>query len=409
MDQLLWIGCLENEEEFKRKVNKGYNLASAQVAQKSLLNGIEQTSGKIMDSINGSVLPPYPIYKDRNIETVTWSHTNGAYDITVGYKNDIYVNRINCKKSMITAAKKWIKERYQGGTLTIFVYSMRSAPMATANKIKQTIPKAKIYLIVTDLPQFMDLGQNRLKAFLKKIDWIYIKKIMIQFDGFILYSAKMAEFLNIQKEKWILMEGCYDVKEITENNIIGSQKAIMYSGRLDNKYGIRMLLDAFMQIQNKELELWLTGSGNAEAYISKCIKQDKRIKFFGFLPDRKSVLAKQQKATLLINMRLPSEPASDYCFPSKLFEYMSTGIPVISFKLGGIPEEYYQYLFLVEEESIYALRYAIEKALKIPEKKRIQFGIRAKDYIKNNKTSEKQAKRILSWIYKEPFYESAKK
>lgn len=34
MSQILWIGCLESDEEFKRKAKKGYDLASAQVSQK---------------------------------------------------------------------------------------------------------------------------------------------------------------------------------------------------------------------------------------------------------------------------------------------------------------------------------------------------------------------------------------
>ena len=50
------------------KAKKGYDLASAQVSQKNLLYGIEDVSGIVCDSINGSVLPPYPVYEDRIIE-----------------------------------------------------------------------------------------------------------------------------------------------------------------------------------------------------------------------------------------------------------------------------------------------------------------------------------------------------
>ena len=303
MRQLLWIGCLESDEEFKMKASKGYDLSSAQVSQKNLLLGIEHVSGKSIDSINGSVLPPYPIYKDRNIETVIWFRNGVSYNISVGYKNDKYINRINCKRAMINAGKKWCRKRYQGDELVIFVYSMRSAPMTVAYKIKKRVPNTKIYLIVTDLPQFMDLNQDRLKAFLKKIDWYFIQKKISKFDGFILYAEKMASFLKITSDKFIVMEGCYEATENTEKNLI-RKKSIMYSGKLDIKYGINMLLDAFMQIPDDELELWISGGGNAEKYIRKCACKDKRIKFLGFLPNRKDILKKQQEATLLINMRL---------------------------------------------------------------------------------------------------------
>ena len=309
MPQILWIGCLESDEEFKIKAKKGYDLASAQVSQKNLLYGIEEVSGIVCDSINGSVLPPYPVYQDRIIESVTWEHNPGAMDISVGYKNDKYINRVNCKKAMLKAADEWCKTRYKGSDITVFVYSMRSAPMATACRIKEKIPQAKIYLIITDLPQFMDLGQSRVKAVLKKFDWQSIKKMQKKFDGFILYAEKMAEYLEIPSNKWILMEGSYDTTEqITA--VKEKKKAVMYSGKLDEQYGIKMLVDAFMSIQDLDIELWITGGGNTEGYIKACAKKDNRIKFYGFLPSRQDVLQKQAEASLLVNMRLPSEPAS---------------------------------------------------------------------------------------------------
>lgn len=397
MSQILWIGCLESDEEFKVKAKKGYDLASAQVSQKNLLYGIEEVSNIVCDSINGSVLPPYPIYEDRLIEPVKWQHKLGAFDISVGYKNDKYINRMNCKRAMIKAANEWFETRYQGGDLVVLVYSMRSAPMATACYIKGKIPHAKIYLIVTDLPQFMDLGQNRLKAILKKIDWKSIKRMQQKFNGFILYAEKMAEYLKISKDKWILMEGSYDISEqITQHK--EKKKAVMYSGKLDEQYGINMLLDAFTKITDPDIELWLTGRGNAENYIRECSKVDDRIKFFGFLSNREEVLKKQKEASLLINMRLPSEPASSYCFPSKLFEYMITGTPVLSFDIAGIPREYLQYLCIVPKESEEALTHGIKEFLNADEEEQKKIGEKASTFIIKEKNSIQQCEKIMKFV-----------
>lgn len=397
MPQILWIGCLESDEEFKIKAKKGYDLASAQVSQKNLLYGIEEVSGAICDSINGSVLPPYPMYKDRIIEPVEWCHKPGAADISVGYKNDKYINRLNCKKAMLKAVDKWCNTRYKGDGVIVFVYSMRSAPMATACRIKEKIPQAKIYLIITDLPQFMDLGQSRLKAALKKIDWKSIKEMQKKFDGFILYAEKIAEYLGIPDDKWILMEGSYDTSEqvITTGE---KKKAVLYSGKLDEQYGIKMLLDAFMKIPDADIELWLTGGGNAESYIKECAQKDTRIKFFGFLPSRQDVLKKQAEASLLINMRLPSEPASGYCFPSKLFEYMATGTPVLSFDIAGIPREYLPHLFIVEEETIEALTKAIDDTMNLDEKSLRDRGNVAHEFILKEKNTKKQCSKIWGFV-----------
>lgn len=397
MPQILWIGCLESDEEFTIKAKKGYDLASAQVSQKNLLYGIEEVSGIVCDSINGSVLPPYPVYQDRIIEPVTWEHKPGSMDISVGYKNDKYINRINCKKAMLKAADEWCKTRYKGSDVIVFVYSMRSAPMATACRIKEKIPQAKIYLIITDLPQFMDLGQSRVKAALKKIDWQSIKKMQKKFDGFILYAEKMAEYLEIPSNKWILMEGSYDTAEqITA--VKEKKKAVMYSGKLDEQYGIKMLVDAFMSIQDSDIELWITGGGNTEGYIKACAKKDNRIKFYGFLPSRQDVLQKQAEASLLVNMRLPSELASGYCFPSKLFEYMATGTPVLSFDIAGIPREYLQYLYVVKQETVDALAKAIEETLSLDEASLQEQGNGAREFVINEKNTKTQCSKMWKFV-----------
>lgn len=397
MPQILWIGCLESDEEFTIKAKKGYDLASAQVSQKNLLYGIEEVSGIVCDSINGSVLPPYPVYQDRIIESMTWEHNPGAMDISVGYKNDKYINRVNCKKAMLKAADEWCKTRYKGSDVTVFVYSMRSAPMATACRIKEKIPQAKIYLIITDLPQFMDLGQSRVKVALKKFDWQSIKKMQKKFDGFILYAEKMAEYLEIPSNKWILMEGSYDTTEqITA--VKEKKKAVMYSGKLDEQYGIKMLVDAFMSIQDSDIELWITGGGNTEGYIKACAKKDNRIKFYGFLPSRQDVLQKQAEASLLVNMRLPSEPASGYCFPSKLFEYMATGTPVLSFDIAGIPREYLQHLYVVKQETIDALAKAIVETLSLDEASLQEQGNGAREFVINEKNTKTQCSKMWKFV-----------
>lgn len=397
MPQILWIGCLESDEEFKIKAKKGYNLASAQVSQKNLLYGIEEVSGIVCDSINGSVLPPYPVYKDRIIEPVTWEHKSGAMDISVGYKNNKYINRVNCKREMLKAADEWCKTRYKGSDVIVFVYSMRSAPMATACRIKERIPQAKIYLIITDLPQFMDLGQSRVKAALKKFDWQSIKKMQKKFDGFIFYAEKMAEYLEIPSNKWILMEGSYDTAEQIAA-VKEKKKAVMYSGKLDEQYGIKMLVDAFMSIQDSKIELWITGGGNTEGYIKACAKKDNRIKFYGFLPSRQDVLQKQAEASLLVNMRLPSELASGYCFPSKLFEYMATGTPVLSFDIAGIPREYLRHLYVVKQESADVLAETIEETLSLDETVLQEQGTRAREFIINEKNTKNQCLKIWKFV-----------
>ena len=40
--------------------------------------------------------------------------------------------------------------------------------------------------------------------------------------------------------------------------------------------------------------------------------------------------------------------SSKYFFPSKMMDYLASGTPTISTKLKGIPEEYFNYCFTIE-------------------------------------------------------------
>jgi len=399
MTRYLWLGNIESDAEFEIKCSKGYFLASSQVSQKNILYGIEKIGNISFDTINGSVLPPYPKYRDLFVKENQWSHNSVSRDVSVGFVNFGYLNRFSCMLSMIKEAKKWVKLSNNESEINIVVYSMRTPNLRTAIEIKKVAKNVKIYLIVTDLPQFMDLNQSNIKKMLKSLDWINIRRQLKEVEGFILYTTKMADFLNIPKDKWLLMEGLYNVSEkTTEKEMIEKKNIIMYSGKLDKKYGLEILLNAFSQIYCCEVELWLTGEGDYVEEIMKKARIDHRIKYHGFLPSRSEVLKLQSNATILVNMRLPSERSSAYCFPSKLLEFMATGIPVITFRLEGVPQEYYEYVICVEEETPQALAIEIERALMMNEQDRDILGKKASNFIINEKSIETQSKRILSFV-----------
>lgn len=397
--QFLWIGSYDSDEEFVAKSHKGMKTASAQISQKNLVNGIESITQLPMDSINGSIVPHFPVYKDGIVSKTCWSRESGSQNVSVPYLNLKYLNRLTCRISMEKEADNWVKTRYQGGELIIFAYGLRSAPMATALRIQRKIPDARIFNIVTDLPEFMDLGESAVKKMLKKIDKLSIRRFMKKMTGFVLYAPKMAELLSIPAGKWLLMEGSYDVGEMAsvEKERGKGTKAIMYSGVLDVQYGMNLLLNSFMQLEQPDLELWLTGGGNAEGYIRECARKDPRIKFFGFLPTRADVLKLQAQASLMVNMRLPSEKASSYCFPSKLFEFLSSGNPVLSYRLEGIPEEYAEHLIFIEDETVEATCEAIIKALGMDEERRCSFGEAAREFVCKRKNNLYQAQRVLDF------------
>ena len=405
--QFLWIGNLEEDTEYNRKIALGYSNSSAQIAQKNLILGIESNTKSFVDSINGSAVQKYPVYSEKIITRICWSRANDFsknFNVSVSFKNQGYFNRIYCRKSMIKEAANWMRTRYQhNDKLVVFVYSLRSSSLGTAAFIKKNIPSAKIVLIVTDLPKYMDLSENLLKRFLKKIDGFYINNYRSKVDRYVLYAPKMAKYLKLTQDQWICMEGCF-VPPTKDNRCLpsSSQKTDLfkfaYCGKLEKKYGIELLLKAFSLIRDRRIRLFISGEGKYSKKISEYCKNDSRIIFYGFLKDRDSVLRLQSHSDCLINLRLASEKNSLYSFPSKLFEYIYSGKPVISFELSSIPSEYYQRMFMVEHETVSGLRDIMIKVMNTDKNQLELMGASNRQFILDEKNNVVQTKKILDFI-----------
>lgn len=393
----LWIGNCLSDETKDKMIDKGVRIMSSYVSQSCILDGLEKVTGIDFDTINACRVPEYPAY-DKHIFREEWSRTGKSTDVQIGYRNTKYFSHLYKRHSFKKEAEKWGR-LHKDDCVTVFVYSMSSEYMSVARKIKREVKNCMTVLVVPDLPQYMDMNMSPLKRFFKAIDWISIKGMMKYFDKYVLYSEHMAEFLNLKKGSWTVMEGAYDPSIIIgeKSETCKDTVSIMYSGVLDLRYGIRELLDS-MKLLDDKYELWLTGAGNAVPLIEERQKGDKRIKYFGYFPSRYDLLKKQREATMLISTRNPDEAASMYCFPSKIFEYMVSGNPVISTRIGGIPEEYFDYLLSVEDISPEGIAGVIKNVGNMSETERNEIGNRGRLFVLEKKNNVSQSEKILNFI-----------
>lgn len=394
----LWIGVGNSEDGKKHILENGGKLLSSTISNDALVAGLE-ANGICCDTINSVQLPVYPGYPEKKIQPYTWTCENGATGQSVGFWNYRYLNLLSKKHALIKAAQRWaMNHRHE--EVTVFVYQMHTPFMAAAHAVKKIIPGARIVLIVPDLPQYMDMNMSKLKKVLKAIDWRTIRKLMRSVDRYVLYSKHMAEFLNLKDGTWMVMEGSYDPSLLIDEAEVKRDEnkiSVMYSGVLDLRYGLRELLDA-MSLLDDRYELWLTGNGNAVPLIEERAKTDSRIRYFGYLPSRYDLLKKQHEATMLISTRDPSEPASAYCFPSKLFEYMMSGNPVLSTRIKGIPEEYFAYLVALESITPTDIARSIGSIANMDMVAREKLGQDGKKFVLEQKNNIAQTRKMIQFV-----------
>lgn len=395
--RLLWIGINFNDEIKNELVSYGAAILSGAFSERNLISGIDTIGYSDMDTINSYRYPACP-KGPKNVERKEWSRNGTSCDVSVKYKNVKYFSHFYREKSLKEEVRNWAKKIDKDEKVIVFVYSMHSPFLAAAHELKRIHKNTTIAMLVLDLPQFMDLHMSRVKKILKALDWRKIKKYMKSVDKYILYSKHMAEFLSLREGTWTVMEGSFDpslvVEEMPEKS--DDKLPIMYSGVLDTRYGIPELLEAFSSLDDR-FELWFTGTGNAVSLINEYAQKDARIHNFGFLPSRRDLLLKQKEAAMLISTRRPDEKASDYCFPSKLFEYMISGNPVLSCRIGGIPDEYFDYLVEMKSTSPEDIKQAILKVADMSQAERKTLGEKSREFILAEKSNTSQAKKMLDF------------
>jgi glycosyltransferase involved in cell wall biosynthesis len=264
--------------------------------------------------------------------------------------------------------------------------------------------RIKIVGLYTDLPKCMNHNENQVSWFSKlkkKIinigDYINLKIC----DAFILLTDQMNDVINLKNKPYIVMEGLVDSDFRLENNILNKHKdkIFFYAGGLYEKYGIKALIDAFIKIKNKNIGLHLYGSGDLNKYIEKVAKKDKRV-FFGGVARNEDILIEESKATVLVNPRFTDEEYTKYSFPSKNMEYMTTGTPILTTNLPGMPADYKKYIYIIEKETVQGIKEKIEELiLKNPDELH-EMGMNAQKFVLKNKNNLVQTEKIIKLIEK---------
>ena len=107
------------------------------------------------------------------------------------------------------------------------------------------------------------------------------------------------------------------------------------------------------------------------------------------------MLVYQSNSDLLINPRPSEEEFTKYSFPSKNMEYMTSGTPLLTTKLVGMPEEYYEYVYLFDDESVEGMSKKIDEVLSLSEETRKKTGLKAREFILKEKNNVIQTRKMI--------------
>lgn len=379
----------ENEDEIIGNTKKAVEF-SANIFQKKLIKGFYDC-GADFTVISAPLIGSFPNnYKKiffKGFKNKQNKYRYVKFNNIWGLRN---FSRAKALKKELKPIIRTTKEK----TLLV-VYSAHTPFLEAAVYAKKKNNLFDICLIVPDLPQYMNLNkkQSILYKIGKKYDLAKFYKLNKFVDSYMLLTKPMKDVLKVGNRPYFVAEGIVDKEELNFDNKKLEEddlKYIVYTGKLNYKFGVKNLIDAFMLLKNSDLRLVLCGKGDIEDYIKEKQKDDDRIMFMGQLsPEESKKWIK--RANVLVNPRQNDEEYTKYSFPSKNIEYLLSGNPVVAYKLDGMPEIYCDFINIVEgnDNQIKSLSDSIKNSLSnAVDRNNFVF------YAKQNILSEQIAKKI---------------
>lgn len=250
------------------------------------------------------------------------------------------------------------------------------------------IRRIKCFGVVTDLPEFL-WRDSKAKKY---------KRILKKFDGFVFLTEGMSKKVDVLEKPFLVLEGHSDSSmNYRTRQPDEKTKVILYAGTLNKRYGILNLCEAFLACHKEDEELHIYGDGDSKETILQYVGKDKNIKYMGNVANDIVVKA-ELNAHLLVNPRQGNEEFTKYSFPSKTMEYMATGTPVCMYYLPGMPNEYKEYLNLVDDgEPVSSLSKTIRRVLDDYDDA-LDKAEKGRRFVLEEKNNVKQAKRLIDFI-----------
>lgn len=397
--KLLYIGTVTESQEYEQIVSESKVKPSVapQTFETAFLNGVKANGYTDVECFAFPMIASFPgsrllrwKKKEQTLECgfpVTWIPAINLPVLKM-------ISQAHSSRKMI---ESWLKKQDRLDDVCILTYSIYE-PVAKNILRFSKKHRCKTVAFVPDLPEHMYASKRGIQGLFAKHYYRQVKKIQAQFGGYIYLTEKMKNKISSDKP-YLVVEGLADESlfDVQTKVLTKADKpVIMYAGALSKRYGIAELVEAFRQTQ-LDAQLHIYGFGDFAPELEKIIHEDTRIQYKGRV-DRTEILKREREATLLVNVRNPMDDYTAYSFPSKTIEYMSSGTPLLTSRLPGIPPEYFDYCYSITGNDVPEIQSALERIMGESDETRREMGQRAKIFIRENKTAFKQAERVMRFI-----------
>lgn len=166
------------------------------------------------------------------------------------------------------------------------------------------------------------------------------------FEACLLFQEEAADELHLRKPFLVSKPGVLPATPLPPKEP-DDFFHVTYGGTLTELNGIDTLLQAVPLVQTKGFRLHIYGDGPMRDTVINAAKQNEAIQYHGVVSDFEIQKA-YANSDLLLNLRRTNDYAMKFAFPSKFFECISSGRPVLTNRLLD-DKDLDRYLYILQE------------------------------------------------------------
>ncbi len=397
MKNIVFIGYVIPPEEANNA--SGVSVAGNKM-QWNVVSNLAQTAETSVECVT---ITPYAAYPhDSRIfhRRKTAMLTERIPYVRVGYCNLPIVKQFWQIITVYVNARRILKRTPDATVLCFNLFPQVGIPIRW---LKKEFPHSSMVCLLADLPLDDNTKRKGISSFFRRKFDASTWKSLTVCDKYIVLNKKVAE-LYLGEKPYIVVDGGVDEDDIQRSlqyeKKTPVEKNILYCGALTEYNGVLNLIEAMKYFKDTDIVCDIYGGGYLEEQVREAARENKNIRFHGRV-DNATVMQKQQEAWLLINPRVVDDPIAQVTFPSKTFEYLLSGTPVLTTRLNGYSDEYNELMFFASDDSSRAISSAIVEISDMSQDKMLEMALRAKKFISTNRTWSTQANRIQRFINEE--------
>lgn len=220
------------------------------------------------------------------------------------------------------------------------------------------------------------------------------KRLSRFFDGYILFQEKAVDRLRISSKPYIISKpGVYGNSSILPNPKLPF--TISYCGSLTELNGIHLLLEAMPILNDTGVRVLICGEGPLKKEVEQATKAYSSLEYRGLL-NGIELFKLYEETHLLLNLRRLDDEAMDFAFPSKTFEYINTGLPMLTTRVLS-DHEFCDNTFILDTFSADELAKMIQ-SVRANYDLALQKASKAKQYILSRYSFQASAEHIFLFL-----------